>query len=69
MYKLGVVHVINKGEGKNIRRTEAIPRCNPSPFDKVIDEENIEEFDRLVEKGEHNVKDATDAVSNTQLVH
>ena len=68
MYKLGVVHVITKGEGKNIRRKEALPRCNPSPFDKVIYKEDIKEFDRLVEKGEHNVKEATDAVSNTQLV-
>ncbi len=67
MYKLGVVHVVNKGEGKNTRRTEALPRCNPSPFDEVIADENVEEFDRLVAKGEHNVKDATDAVSDAHL--
>ena len=67
MYKLGVVHVITKGEGKNIRRKEAPPRCNPSPFHEVIYKEDIKEFDRLVEQGEHDVKEATDAVSDTQL--
>ena len=68
MYKLGVVHVITKGEGKNTRRTEAPPRCNPSPFDVVIQKGNVEEFERLVEKGEHKVADATNAVSDAQLV-
>ena len=51
MYKLGVVHVINKEEGTNTPR-QHMPQWKESPLYDVIVREDVSEFDRLIGEGE-----------------
>ena len=66
MYKLGVAHVIKKGEGRNTRRSKML-RTKHSPLYDAIDNDDIAEFDRLIANGEE-VINATNEVSGSGVV-